>query len=123
MSEIINLYPTDAASTTASHCNNAELAEITNTILLDTRASLENKVAMSMPIADLATLGAGVSSLIPAFRTITQTTTISTDGLYRLANAGVGDTLKIAKNGNAWGALKTVEGGSKLAQYRFLGQP
>lgn len=116
MSEIINLYPTDAASTTASHCNNAELAEITNTILLETRASLENKIAMSMPIADLATLGAGVSSLVPAFRTVTQTTTISTDGLYRLANAGIGDTLKIAKNGNAWGALKTAEGGSKLAQ-------
>lgn len=98
-----------------------EMAEIANGILLDTRASLSNKSVMSMPIAQLATLGAGVASLIPAFRTVTQTTTIGADGLYRLANAGVGDVLKVAKNGNFWGAFKTAEGASKFAQLQSVG--
>lgn len=71
---------------------------------------------ISMPIAQLATLGAGVASLIPALRTVTQTTDISAQGLYRVANAGSGDVLKRAKNDNFWGALKTTEGKSKLAQ-------
>ena len=42
--------------------------------------------------------------------------TMNTQGLYQLANASVGDTLKIAKNGNFWGAFKTADGGSKFAQ-------
>ena len=32
------------------------------------------------------------------------------------ANAAAGDTLKMAKNGNAWGAMKTAAGGSKMVQ-------
>ena len=69
-----------------------------------------------MPIAQLSTLGAGIASLLPAFRAVTQTTSVHVDGLYKLANAGVGDTLKLAKNGNFWGAFKTAEGTSKFAQ-------
>ena len=82
---------------------------------VDTRASLESKSVISMPIEKLATLGAAASSLIPALRTVTQTTTLTADGLYRLANADVG-ALKIAKNGNFWGAIRTADGSSKLAQ-------
>jgi len=52
---------------------------------------------------------------------MTQTTTIATDGLYQLANAGVGDVLKIAKNGNFWGAFKTADGKSKFAQLQAVG--
>lgn len=44
-----------------------------------------------MPISQLSTLGAGVASLLPAFRIVTQTTVSNAEGLYRLANAGVGD--------------------------------
>ncbi len=47
-----------------------------------------------------------------------QTTTINTTGLYQLANAAVGDTLKVASNGNFWGAFKTAEGASKFAQLK-----
>lgn len=46
---------------------------------------------------------------------------MDTSGLYRVANQAVGDTLKIAKNGNPWGALKTADGGSKLAQLQSAG--
>ena len=50
------------------------------------------KKTLTVPIAELATLGAGVSSLIPALHTVTTTATIATDGLYRIANRAVGDT-------------------------------
>lgn len=121
MSEIINLCPASSAEELVSPIQDAELVEIADGILLDTRASMENRSVISMPIAQLATLGAGVSSLIPALRTVTQTTTINADGLYRLANAGVGDALKVAKNGNFWAAFKTADGTSKFAQLQAAG--
>ena len=85
--------------------SDASLAEITDGSLLDTRARIADKPVISMPIAELATLGAGVASLLPAFRTVTQTTAVHADELYRPANAAVGDALKVAKNGNFWGAF------------------
>ena len=97
------------------------LTVVTESTLSDLHTELANKTVMSMPIAQLATLGAGVSSLIPALRTVTQTTTVNVDGLYKLANATVGDTLKVAKNGNFWGAFKTADGASKFAQLQEAG--
>ena len=98
-----------------------DLLEITEGVLIDTRTQINTSNSLNMPIAQLATLGAGVSSLIPALNTITTTTTVGTQGLYTLANAGVGDVLKVAKNGNFWGAFKTTEGGSKFAQLQEAG--
>lgn len=95
-------------------CN--DLAEMTEEMLLDARKEIANTKTLSAPIAELALLGTGVASLIPALRKVTQTTTFNTQGLYQLANAGVGGTLKIAKNGNFWGAFKTADGSSKFAQ-------
>lgn len=95
-------------------CN--DLAEMTEEMLLDARKEIANTKTLSVPIAELALLGTGVASLIPALRKVTQTTTFNTQGLYQLANAGVGDTLKIAKNGNFYGAFKTADGSSKFAQ-------
>ena len=97
------------------------LLEVSQDLLVDSRMTLEDKKALSVPIAELSTLGAGVASLIPALNTVTQTTTIAVDGLYRIANAGVGDVLKAAKNGNFWGAIKTADGASKMAQFQAAG--
>ena len=74
-----------------------ELIELTEGLLMDARASINSNKTLSVPIAELSALGAGISSLIPAFNTVTQTTSIATDGLFRVANAAAGDTLKIAK--------------------------
>ena len=98
-----------------------QLEELTEGLLMDARASINNKKALSVPVAELSTLGAGVSSLIPAFNTVTQTTSIAVNGLFRVANAAAGDTLKMAKNGNAWGAMKTATGGSKMVQLAEVG--
>lgn len=121
MSKIINLHNETEINRSPGCDHETDLVKIADGVLLDTRASIENKSVMTMPIAQLATLGAGVASLIPAFRTVTETTTIAADGLYRLANAGVGDVLKVAKNGNFWGAFKTADGASKFAQLQSVG--
>ena len=97
------------------------LVELTENLLMDARTSINSNKALSIPIAELSALGAGVSSLLPAFNTVTQTTSIATDGLFRVANAAAGDTLKIAQNGNAWGAMKTAAGGSKMVQLAEAG--
>lgn len=96
------------------------LADVAQRLLDEKKDKTEDKQILSVPIAELSTLGAGVASLIPALNTVTQTTTIAADGLYRLANASVGDTLKVAKNGNFWGAFKTTGGASKFAQLQAV---
>lgn len=101
--------------------SSTDLIEVTQGILLDARTDLSKTNNVSVPIAELATLGAAVSSLIPAFRTITQSTSMPTEGLYRLADNAAKGTLKAAKNGNLWGALKTADGTSKLAQFQEVG--
>lgn len=118
MREIININHFEDDEVVATEKN---LIEITEGILLDTRTDLSCKQTLSVPIAELATLGAGVSSLIPAINTVTQSTAVSTQGLYRLANASVGDVLKVARNGNFWGAFKTAEGSSKFTQLQPAG--
>ncbi len=111
-------------------CNNGTIAsineenallEVTQDLLVDTRTTLDGKKLLSVPIAELSTLGASVASLIPALNTVTHTTTIATDGLYTLANACAGDVLKVVRNGNFWGALKTTDGASKFAQFQSAG--
>lgn len=52
---------------------NTDIEVMTNALLLDARSSpISVEKSISMPIAQLSTLGAGVSSLIPAFNTVTQ---------------------------------------------------
>jgi len=94
------------------------ILEVSAELLSEARSAINNKKTISIPLGQLSSLGAGVSSLIPAFRTVTETTTINTTGLYQLANEVVGDKLKQAQNGNFWGAFKTADGKSKFAQLK-----
>ena len=118
MGEIVNINHSNEVEVVRTE---NDLVELTAGMLLDARATIYNGKTLSVPITELSTLGAGVSSLIPALNTVTQTTTFATEGLYQLANAGVGDVLKIAKNGNFWGAFKTADGASKFAQLQAAG--
>ena len=77
---------------------------------------------ITLPIDKLGILGSAAASLHPAFRSITQTTTtVNTEGLFRLANASAGDTIKLAKDGNFWGAFKRADGSSKFAKLTQVG--
>ncbi|MBS7007095.1 hypothetical protein [Anaerostipes sp.] len=98
-----------------------EIIRVAEDMLDDVKKQIEVGNTISIPIAELATLGAGVSSLIPSLHTVTQTTTVNVNGLFQLANAEIGDTLQKAKNGNFWGALKTSTGKSKFVQLQEAG--
>ena len=54
------------------------LFELTGNLLADARAELTKATTLSVPIAQLATLGAGVASLVPALNTVTQTISFDT---------------------------------------------
>ena len=97
------------------------ISAVTDMIMADMETDIERERAFVLPIGELSSLGAAAASLLPAFRTITQTTAVDTSGLFRLANATVGDTLKVAKDGNFWGAFKTAGGGSKFAKLTQAG--
>ena len=57
------------------------ILELTGDLLADARADLTKATTLSVPIAQLATLGAGVASLVPALNTVTQTISFATSGL------------------------------------------
>ena len=116
MDNIIKLNTNQQEPTTTS-CDKAnDLISIADKLLFDVRSELPQGRKLSVPMAQLSTLGAGVASLLPTLKIASQTSPISGERLFRLANAAVGDTLKVAKNGNYWGAFKTADGASKFVQ-------
>ena len=114
MDNIIKFNSNDSQELSSMPCAEAnDLISITDKVILDVRTDISQSKSLSMPIAQLSTLGAGVASLLPAFRTITQTSSVAAEGLYRIPNAVIGDTLKAAKSGNFWPSFKNS---NKLAQ-------
>ncbi len=114
MDNIIKFNSNESQELSPMPCEEAnDLISITDNVLLDVRTDISQSKSLSMPIAQLSTLGAGVASLLPAFRTITQTSSVAAEGLYRIPNAVIGDTLKAAKSGNFWPSFKNS---NKLAQ-------
>lgn len=90
-------------------------------LLVNVPGDLSERPLISMPIAELSTLGVGMASLLPTFRTITQTTEVGIHGLYQLANQLPGDALKAAKDGTKWAAFKTESGASKMVKLKEAG--
>ena len=82
--------------------------------------SIVKKASLSLPIAQLSTLGSGVASLIPTLSSAVQSAGGNPETLYRIVNAATGDVLKMAKNGNAWGAMFTESGKSKMVQLQAV---
>lgn len=114
MDNIIKFNSNDSQDLSPMPCAEAnDLIRITDNVLLDVRTDISQSKSLSMPIAQLSMLGAGVASLLPVFRTVTQTSTVAAEGLYRIPNAVIGDTLKAAKSGNFWPSFKNS---NKLAQ-------
>ena len=97
-----------------------ELVELTEGLLQEARETIEKNEVLSVPISELAILGTGIASLLPVINAVKDVNSIAPGGLYRLANAAVGDSLKLAKNGNFWGAFHTAAGGSKFAQLQAV---
>lgn len=101
--------------------SNCDLIQLTEDMLAEARATIDNSDTLSVPVAELASLGAGVASMIPALNTVTQKVSIGSEGLFRVINMGAGDALKATKGGDYWGAFKTAEGKSKMAKLQEAG--
>lgn len=87
----------NSSELSASNSEN-ELVDFTEKLLVDVKDfNNNNNKVLSVPVSELLNFGSGLSSLIPACNTVTQTITIPTDGLYKIANKAAGDTLKYAK--------------------------
>ena len=85
-----------------------------NNQLEEVRLSIVQENTISIPIAELSSLGTAICSMIPSLRKITHKISFATNGLYRIVNAETGDILKNAKDGNFWGAMKSLKGISEV---------
>lgn len=103
---------------------NNGLAEQSIELLEAARTDIPNERTKVIPLAGLSTLGAGLSSLIPELRKVTETISLDADGLglYRIANVAEGDILKKAKDGTYWGAMKRADGSSKMGKLASVEQ-
>lgn len=99
----------------------SETADSSDWAVVERGQGFDPAAAFTMPVDELSALGPLVATLLPSFRTVTQTTAVNTTGLYRLANMAAGDSLKVAKGGKFWGAFKKADGGSKMAQLQNAG--
>ena len=105
MGEIVGFENTnEGVNSTEIVSEQNDLVAVAEDMLASAREQIKDEKTISVPIDQLSALGTGISSLIPALNQVTQSTTIREKGLYRLANADVGDVLKKAKDGNFWGA-------------------
>ena len=122
MGEIIEFNPSgvDENNVIVSGIDQEDLVTRVERMLDEISSELPRKAYFSMPVSQLSSLGAGVASLLPAFQSVIENMNLGTETLYRVVNADIGDALKVAKNGNLWGALKTVEGKSKMAQLQAV---
>lgn len=110
---------TDKGHKITDNSSTSGLDVVTESILQDARDSrVPAQTSYSVPISQLATLGGAVAEIIPQLKTVAQVANANGAEIYQLANAGVGDVLKAAKNGNYWAAIKTADGASKLAQLK-----
>lgn len=98
-----------------------EIVSLFNGAIENVKDDLLQTPTLKVPIGELAGMGGIIGELIPAFRTITNNFSANTPGLYRWTNQALGDTLKAAKNGNFWGAAKSLTGKSKMVQLQEVG--
>lgn len=92
------------------------LERLTDDLLKDVRSAIDTKEVLELPIAELSLLGTTVAALLPTFRTVTETTTFNTAGLYKIVNALPDDTLKKTGKGDVYAILYPTKGKSKLAK-------
>lgn len=92
-----------------------ELEALADSEILDIATAINSDKVVRVPIAELFTLGAGVSSLIPAFNSVTQEINIDTKGknIWSIANLEAGDKLSKAKKypEKYWAFVKNADKG------------
>ena len=113
MDEVIRLNsPNDTEATVLED----GIVEVARGLLYDTAADISKMRIRSIPIAELASLGAGDSFLKPSLESITRIITASGNGLYKLADAELSDVLEATTNGDLWPLLKKINSTRKLVK-------
>ena len=89
------------------------IVQVTEDLLDETKTRIENKSTLTMPIAEISTLGVVVSSGLSFIKTIKFS---KAGDFYQIANKKTGDVLKVAKDGLKWGSMKTASRKSKMVK-------
>lgn len=118
MGEIIQFN--NVGNDTSENPEIMELEALADSEILDIATAINSDKAVRVPIVELSTLGAGVSSLIPAFNTVTQEIRVDTKGLYRITNQEAGEVLQASKKyaGEDYASLVTKTGGRKFVRLK-----
>ena len=99
--------------------NSYRLMEVSEALLVDATNRINSANTLSVPIAELASLGGVVAALIPQISKATKAAGETTEKYYKVVNAGVGDTLKLSKNGNYHGFFKPSKNRPKSTVAEF----
>lgn len=118
MGEIIQFN--NDGNDTSKNTEIIELEALTDSEILNITTAIQNDKAVRIPISELSTLGAGVSSMIPAFNTVTQEIRVNMKGLYRVSNQEAGEVLQASKKyaGEDYPSLITKSGRRKFARLK-----
>lgn len=86
-------------------------------MLNDVRTEIREKASLSMPITEIAALGAGVASLLPSLRTATETVAAGSDApLFKVVNMGNGQLKWNKTKEFVWPSIKNPDGSTPLAK-------
>lgn len=88
-------------------------------MLAEVQVDISSIDTVKLPIEQLGLLGAGIASMLPALRTISQKLTINSDNLFKLVNGqNIAGTLKLnKKTGRYSGAFIDKGGVSRMAEF------
>ncbi len=106
-----------------SRSDETQWLKLSDAMLAEARSEIEEKTAFSFPLSQLLNLGGIVASMVPAIRSVTQTSSVDTSNLYTWVNQAVGDTLKFTKKDATFnGGVNTASGKNKFAKFRKMDQ-
>lgn len=97
-----------------------DLIKITEEMLSEVSTLLNKENNLVLPISELAILGSGFSTIIPALRTVT-TTIDGTQGLYKVANMVPGGQLHKTKSGSIYGSIRKAGSSPVMAKWEEVG--
>ncbi len=100
--------------------SSTDLMKVTEEMLLDTKKLIEKDNKLVLPIAELTVLGSAFSSILPAFRSVTNNIEGPKD-LYRVTNMIPGGHLQKTKSGTIYGSIRKEGMTPQMAKWEEVG--
>lgn len=107
----------------SSEDESRDIVSVSEAMLAEVELDISEINPVKLPIEQIALLGAGVASLLPPLRTITQTISTGDDKLFRWVNgSNAAGTLKLNQKDNLLGGSFVDKGGmSRYAKFEHAG--